>query len=41
MLRSICAASSGCNDPITSNLYDAQQADQVPEDALLASLGLR
>jgi len=30
--------SGGC-DPITSNLYDAAQADQVPEKALLASLG--
>ena len=26
-------------DPITSNLYDSAQASQVPEDALLASLG--
>jgi len=35
-----CAASqtSGC-DPITSNLYDAAQAGQIPEGALLASLG--
>jgi SAM-dependent methyltransferase len=31
-------ASTGC-DPLTSNLYDAQQAGQVPEQALLASLG--
>jgi arsenite methyltransferase len=30
--------SSSC-DPITSNLYDAVQAGQVPEKALLASLG--
>jgi SAM-dependent methyltransferase len=28
----------GC-DPITSNLYDAAQAGQIPEEALLASLG--
>jgi SAM-dependent methyltransferase len=28
----------GCN-PITSNLYDAAQAGQIPEEALLASLG--
>lgn len=28
----------GC-DPITSNLYDASQGQQVPEEALLASLG--
>jgi arsenite methyltransferase len=32
-------ASSGCGDPITSNLYDALQAQQIPEEALLASLG--
>lgn len=32
------SASSGC-DPITSNLYDAAQAGQIPEEALLASLG--
>jgi arsenite methyltransferase len=32
-------ASNGCCDPITSNLYDATQAGQVPEEALLASLG--
>src|SRR5271170_6683522 len=32
------AASAGC-DPITSNLYDALQAGQIPEEALLASLG--
>jgi 2-polyprenyl-3-methyl-5-hydroxy-6-metoxy-1,4-benzoquinol methylase len=30
---------SGCCDPITSNLYDASQAGQIPEDALTASLG--
>ena len=29
---------SGC-DPITSNLYDASQSDQIPPEALLASLG--
>ncbi len=28
----------GC-DPITSNLYDALQGEQVPEEAMLASLG--
>ncbi len=35
------AAPSGldCCDPITSNLYDALQAGEVPEKALLASLG--
>src|SRR5580692_2928336 len=32
-------ASSGCCDPITSNLYDAAQAGQIPEEAMLASLG--
>ena len=31
-------ASTGC-DPITTNLYDAAQATQIPEEALLASLG--
>src|ERR1700690_1805198 len=38
---SCCGASSatGCADPITSNLYDASQARQIPEEALLASLG--
>src|SRR5579872_1012034 len=33
------ASASGCCDPITSNLYDAAQAGQIPEEALLASLG--
>ena len=39
--NSCCGAStsSGCGDPITSNLYDRSQAQQVPEDALLGSLG--
>jgi 2-polyprenyl-3-methyl-5-hydroxy-6-metoxy-1,4-benzoquinol methylase len=38
---SCCRATSdkGCADPITSNLYEAGQAGQVPEEALLASLG--
>lgn len=40
---SCCGASpvtgNGCADPITSNLYDALQARQIPEEALLASLG--
>ena len=31
-------ATDGC-DPITSNLYDASQIGQLPEEALLASLG--
>jgi SAM-dependent methyltransferase len=33
------SARSGCADPITSNLYDNEQAQQVPEEALKASLG--
>jgi arsenite methyltransferase len=39
---SCCGASSaldGCADPITSNLYDASQTGQIPEEAVLASLG--
>jgi SAM-dependent methyltransferase len=32
-------ASVGGSDPITSNLYDALQAGEVPEKAMLASLG--
>jgi len=32
------ASDAGC-DPITSNLYDPSQAGQIPEEALLASLG--
>jgi SAM-dependent methyltransferase len=38
---SCCGASpsTGCADPITSNLYDSAQAAQIPEEALLASLG--
>jgi arsenite methyltransferase len=32
-------AATGCADPITSNLYDASQAGQIPEEVLLASLG--
>jgi arsenite methyltransferase len=31
--------SSDCEDPITSNLYDANQANQIPEGAMRASLG--
>ena len=31
--------SSGCADPVTLNLYDAVQANEVPEEAVLASLG--
>jgi len=33
------SASGGCGDPITSNLYDAAQVGQLPQEALLASLG--
>src|SRR6202163_2213500 len=39
---SCCGASAaldGCCDPITSNLYDATQKGELPEAALLASLG--
>jgi SAM-dependent methyltransferase len=40
--NSCCGATAssglGC-DPITTNLYDAAQAGQIPEEALLASLG--
>lgn len=40
---SCCGATAGsdpcCADPITSNLYDASQAAQIPENALRASLG--
>jgi SAM-dependent methyltransferase len=39
---SSCCGASGateCCDPITSNLYDASQTGQIPEEALLASLG--
>jgi len=32
-------ASASCCDPITANLYDASQPGQIPEEALLASLG--
>src|ERR1051326_3012815 len=38
---SCCGATAslgGC-DPITTNLYDTAQAGQIPEEALLASLG--
>jgi SAM-dependent methyltransferase len=39
---SCCGASAaldGCCDPITSNLYDAAQKGELPETAVLASLG--
>lgn len=40
--RSSCCGATpdcGCVDPITANLYDASQVGQIPEQALLASLG--
>jgi arsenite methyltransferase len=41
--RSSCggssAASEACCDPITSDLYNSSQAQQIPQEALLASLG--
>jgi SAM-dependent methyltransferase len=40
--NSCCGGTSGGNcgaDPITSNRYDALQAEQIPEKAMLASLG--
>ncbi len=33
------AAADGCCDPITSNLYAAAQTGELPEEAVLASLG--
>lgn len=38
---SCCGATpgAGCTDPITSNLYDAAQIGQIPQEAILASLG--
>src|SRR5579862_502704 len=37
---SCCGAASSCGcDPITSNLYNAAQTGDIPEEALLASLG--
>ena len=30
---------SGCADPITSNLYDGAQVAELPQEAILASLG--
>src|SRR4030081_912805 len=40
--NSWCGAATACgtdNDPITPRLYDADQATQIPEEALKASLG--
>ena len=39
LLRGQLRRSTGCCDPITSNLYDEAQAGQIPEAALKASLG--
>ena len=33
------AAADGCCDPITSNLYDAAQTGELPQEVVLASLG--
>src|SRR5580700_11372821 len=33
------AALDGCCDPITTGLYDDSQSQQIPEEAMLASLG--
>ncbi len=33
------ATAENCCDPITANLYDAAQIGQIPEEAILASLG--
>jgi SAM-dependent methyltransferase len=33
------APASNCGDPITANLYDASQIGQIPQEAVLASLG--
>ena len=32
-------AVDGCPDPISSNLYDVSQTSQIPDAALMASLG--
>src|SRR5579864_3155508 len=38
---SCCGAApgNGCADPITANLYDASQIGQIPQEAVMASLG--
>jgi arsenite methyltransferase len=36
---SCCGGQESCCDPITSNLYDAGQKGEVPDEALKASLG--
>jgi ubiquinone/menaquinone biosynthesis C-methylase UbiE len=34
-----CCSSSGCGDPITSNLYELEQIGTLPVEAVIASLG--
>jgi arsenite methyltransferase len=34
-----CGTSCGCGDPITSNLYDADETGSLPDTAVAASLG--
>jgi SAM-dependent methyltransferase len=34
-----CCSSSGCGDPITSNLYEIEQIGTLPVEAVIASLG--
>jgi len=36
---SCCGSAAGCDNPITSGLYDAAQTDSLPAEAVLASLG--
>jgi len=36
---SCCGAAPSCSDPITANLYDAAQTQDLPDTAVLASLG--
>ena len=36
---SCCGSAPSCADPITSNLYDAAETSELPETAVLASLG--
>jgi SAM-dependent methyltransferase len=38
-LRVTTGGKSCCSDPITSNLYDLAQSGEIPEQAVLASLG--
>ena len=37
--NSCCGGSTACNDPITSNLYSDDQTGELPEAAVMASLG--